>query len=327
MNIPNRLTALAADIDDALNREAANHAEWIEIKLDLCRLFAEVRAEFPSDTAFGHWGDEHTPTINKNDRTGYAVMGTRLTEARKILEMTKLTSIQNIYAKECGWRSTRSSGPTRHNTPKPARAREKATHAIERREQAGEPVTREAIVEEAGVSRGVADSALAAHHAKASADYSEDIVLSMSAEERFQAKVRAFRKNFDYEVETKARAMHQQWYEESMKHWNERLTKFERQLAFRPGVMKAAEYRTLMLCCHPDTAPNASEAKRNEATRILTEYRLKLMSENEDQFVSKHGMPRTREELEQARAEVRARNSARSKAAHAARKAQKAAQA
>jgi hypothetical protein len=324
MNIPNRLTALAADIDEALKRDAANRSEWVEIKLDLCRLLAEVKAELPDTTKFGNWCDEHIGSISKDDRAAYVAMGGDLETTRRILSETKSVSIQLIHRNEFkkGLRSVTKS--SRHK-PKAAPTRDRAIHAIERREQAGEPVTREAIVAEAGVSRGIADSALAAHFAKGEPS-PDEIVLSMSAEERFQAKVRAFRKNFDYEVETKARAMFLERYEQSMKNYSERLAKFEQQLTFRPGVMKAAEYKTLMLVCHPDTAPNVGDDRRNEAVRILTQYRLKLMNEKEDQFVSKHGLPRTREELERVRAEVRAANSARAKAAHAARKAQKAAQ-
>src|SRR5262249_587106 len=117
-----------------------------------------------------------------------------------------------------------------------------------------------------------------------------------------------------------ARTMHLGWYNESLKKWNDRLTVFEKQLASRRGIMKAGEFKTLMMVCHPDTGPNISDDRRNEAVRILTEHRLRLMHETEDPSTPKHGLP-SMADLQKARGDVKARNSARAKAAYAARKA------
>ena len=319
MNISNRMTVLAAELQIAENRRARGRAEQIEGDLEIGRVLLEARGLYADHAEFGKWLAEAGSTTSHQDRAAYIAMAADPERFRAVLEKTERRSIQLIYEKE--FKTPFTSASKSHARPKPTPELEKALHAYDRRNLAGEPLTYEAVQKEAGLTSSTAvRRAIAMRRAEEQIGRDDDIVLSMSAQERFDAKVRAFKKSFDYEVETAARKLQNQWAEESLQRYSERLTKFERQLVFRPGVMKASEYKTLMMCCHPDTAANVGDGKRNEAVRILTEYRLKLMNEKEDLFVSRHGLPRTREELQRAREEVRAANSARSKAAHAARK-------
>lgn len=175
-----------------------------------------------------------------------------------------------------------------NSKPKPAMAR--AIHAIERRVQAGEPLLREAIVEEAGISRGIADSALAAWRARTPAN-SDDIVLSASAQKKYDAKVRAFKKSFDYAVETKAR---QVITETTIPHTLKQLARIEALMKQGSKVMSKAEYRTVLACLHPDASH--SKEKLAEAFRIFSSYRFQLADdEPERKLIS--GMPRTVAEL------------------------------
>jgi hypothetical protein len=69
---------------------------------------------------------------------------------------------------------------------------DKAAQAIERRLHAGEPLGREAIVEEAGVSRGIADTALAIHRATdhPSPEPIDPSTLSLSAQAKLDIATR-----------------------------------------------------------------------------------------------------------------------------------------
>jgi hypothetical protein len=162
--------------------------------------------------------------------------------------------------------------------PKQAPQMDKAVHAIERREQAGEPVTREAIVAEAGVSRGIADSALAAHKASAKPD-PDAIVLSMSAQEKYDAKLRAYAKEFDYKVETLARELHRKWREEnSLPAYFQKLEEVERLLKdTRFALMPLAHFMKILSRLHPDRARPGDEKDANEAFTLFNSYKLKLV--------------------------------------------------
>ena len=149
---------------------------------------------------------------------------------------------------------------------KEAPSLEKALHALERMTLAGETVTREAIVKEAGVGEGTAQKAMALHRVKSGELAPEDIVLSASAQKKYDAKVRLFRKALDYEVETKARELHRQWREEhSLPVYFDKLKEVEDLLnSPRWAVMPTAHFKLILACLHPD---NAREGTRNASRK------------------------------------------------------------
>lgn len=153
---------------------------------------------------------------------------------------------------------------------KAAPARERALDAIERREQAGEPISREAIVIEAGVSRGVADSALAAY-------------------------------------KTKLGSVREQSEELGLGHYFERLKEVEDLLnSPRWAVMPPAHYKQILSRLHPDRARAGDEAEAAEAFALFNSYKPKLVdlsSEKDEKDRLKrieargNPLPRTVEEM------------------------------
>ena len=162
---------------------------------------------------------------------------------------------------------------------KEAPSLDKALHALERMTLAGETVTREAIVKEAGVGEGTAQKAMALHRAKSGEPAPEDIVLSASAQKKYDAKVRLFRKALDYEVETKARELHRQWREEhSLPLYFDKLKEVEDLLnSPRWAVMPTAHFKLILACLHPDNAREGHEKRFEEAFAVFNGYKLKLV--------------------------------------------------
>jgi DNA-binding transcriptional regulator YhcF (GntR family) len=329
MNISNQLTALAADITSALQRDATNRAHWIQIKLDLCRLLAAARAEFLDDAKFGKWLDQHEIGISKDDRAAYIAMGADLEIARQVLEITNSRSIRLIY-RDAQDRFRSAEKPPRHKNkgpahPKKTPATDTAFEFIAAARKSGAELPgKKQLAKDLGVSHMAVEKAIDRldQNPEAGELPPADTVLSKTAQEKLDAYKRQQDRDFEYRVQIEARRLNMEFVNDALKRWEERIIKFEKQLAHRSGVMKAAEYKIVMMCCHPDTGPNVSDDRRNEATRILTEHRLKLMDEKQDPMLDKHGLPRTADDLRAARERVRAANSARSKAAHARRKAQ-----
>ena len=129
------------------DRPTAN--EMSRMRSNCLSNLAEARERFPPISEFGKWCDEGNIKLNKNDRAAAIAMGRYPEQLDEALRTTMSTSIRLIYKND--FRFPIGGKPT--TTTNQGRAQQdKATHAIERREQAGEPVTREAIVEEAGVS-------------------------------------------------------------------------------------------------------------------------------------------------------------------------------
>jgi hypothetical protein len=225
-------------------------------------------------------------------------MGREINIARQVLQATELRSLQRIEAREFRLVSSNKT------TKKPKKSRptpelEKALHAYDRRKLAGEELTYEAIQAEAGVSSTPVRRAFAMREAKQQIDQTDTIVLSMSAQEKFDAKVRALRKNLDFEVETKAREETRKRLDEwHIPNYLKLLHEVEKMLQYKRGIMSRAEYRKILRCVHPDTGGHVSEANRNEAFRLFTQYEAKLVDDNEEARLKRVStLPQTVEEL------------------------------
>jgi hypothetical protein len=312
MNISNRLTALAADINTTLDRHEKNRAEWVDIKLDLCRQLAEARAQFPDDQGFGRWfADTIGGAISRDDRAAYIAMGEHLDVARDVLEKTERSSIRHIHINEFAPRFRHVAKPAQQSLkPKPPQmeVRDEDIVAMWDRGDSVASIVVEKGLGERRVSRIIQDEKLKREGAAAAAVVAAPV--SASAQQKLDARMRQLEKEFDQRVYTAALKMQEEWGRDGLTMWENKLNEYEKKLEWRSGVMTAKEYKTLMMCVHPDTAPNVSSDKRNEAVRILTEYRLKLMAEKEDPQIDRHGMPRTVEELLKRKAAVKAERAA-----------------
>jgi hypothetical protein len=323
MNIPNHLTALAADINAALTREETNRADWVEIKLDLCRLFAEARNTFKDDIGFGKWfAKEIGNTINEQDRAAYVAMGADLARTRTVLEKTTRSSIQHIYKNEFPDRSAHVSKPASPLKPKTPAAEVRDSDIIGRWDR-GEAVADigaatglgqrrvDRIIQDEKIRReGKAEGAL------------EEAPLSASAQAKLDAHKRKLEKEFDWVVRQKVIAEVDAAYEGMKKTWKDNLGKLETALNRRGKVFSKAEYSVLLQVAHPDTGAHVSDEKRAEAFRLLNERKVRLLDEEAFPTVAPRApVARTIEELFAARAKVKAENSERARKAAATRKA------
>jgi hypothetical protein len=101
MSLPQNTENLVQEINALLDRDESNKADWIEIKLELCRLLYATRKEFTDNKAFGKWFDKHLgASIGVNERAAFIAMGADLGHAREVFEKTDRKSIQLIYEKE-----------------------------------------------------------------------------------------------------------------------------------------------------------------------------------------------------------------------------------
>ena len=101
MSLPQNIEDVVGEINALLDRDESNKADWIEIKLDLCRLLSTTRKLFKDNKAFGKWFDKHLgASIGVNERAAFIAMGADLDHAREVFEKTERKSIQLIFEKE-----------------------------------------------------------------------------------------------------------------------------------------------------------------------------------------------------------------------------------
>ena len=304
ITINNDLSGLTDQIRNDIERRERGKDEWVEATIDLCQHLAEARAKFKDDKSFGAWFDASGVNLNKDERAAAISMGKEINLAREVLEATDRRSLRMIHSKEFRFRSAakpKKKIPQKKVKKETTPELEKALHVYDRRKAAGEPLTYEAIQEEAGVSATPVRVALAQRKAEEKMAQTGDIVLSMSAKEKFDAKVRAYQKQIDLEAETRAmneaRKQVEEWH---IPEYMKTLRTVQKLLEWRRGggIMTRLEYRAIQRVLHPDTGPHVSDEKRNEAFRLFTQYEVKLVADNEQADLKKVStLPQTVEEL------------------------------
>jgi hypothetical protein len=184
---------------------------------------------------------------------------------------------------------------------------EKALHVYDRRKLAGESLSYDAMEAEAGVSSSAFSRAIAIRQAEEAVVKQAEIILSASAQEKFDAKVRAFEKNFDLKVETLGRELFNKWKEGAIQGYFDELRKVE-SLINNPrwAIMPLAHYKKIVACLHPDNARPGHEDRFNEAFVLFNDYKPKLVdlsSEKDEKARLKrielrgNPLPRTVEEM------------------------------
>jgi hypothetical protein len=107
----NRLDELANRLRKGFDRADNADIEWLEAKLDLAVIFAEARAEFPADIAFGMWlAENELDRVSHQDRAGLILMGQHPDLARRVMEETDRRSYRTI-GEEIRDRFTRAGKP------------------------------------------------------------------------------------------------------------------------------------------------------------------------------------------------------------------------
>jgi predicted transcriptional regulator len=177
---------------------------------------------------------------------------------------------------------------------------EKALHAYDRRKAAGEEITYEALMEEAGTSSMPVRRALSIRKGQEELGEQAEIILSASMQQKYEAKVRALKKTFEYEVQTRVLSdikTHMEKY--GIPNYMALLRKVEGMIEHKRGVMKRAEFRIIQRCLHPDTGQHVSDANRNEAFRLFMSLEARLVDDDKEQADLKRvsTLPRTVEEM------------------------------
>jgi transcriptional regulator with XRE-family HTH domain len=132
-------------------------------------------------------------------------------------------------------------------------------------------------------------------------------MLSMTAQQKFDAAIRQRTRKLEIEIEARIRAEHQRWLNEvSLPQYAKELAELERSITSRKGVMDRLTYRKILACLHPDRVQDPALKKRyEEAFRLFTGLEKRVLDEKESPTTFRK-MPRTYEELMAMKAKVQA---------------------
>jgi hypothetical protein len=317
MNISNSLIVLAADLNDALTRKAKSREDEIAAELDICRLFAEARAKFADNIGFGEWkarsGYVAITAIDAHTCAAYAAMGADLEHTKEVLARTERRSIRYIYEHEFRLPHVRKTQPTKPLPPKKVQTYATMQAAAAHGATVDQLATRHNVSEEH--VREVLDLKLPPSEEELAAQ-----PVSATEQKKRDAYKRKLEKEFEWRVRAAAQKMYDEWYENSLKRYVDQVAKIERQLQQHKGMFRRPQFVLLQKCLHPDTGRHIDDATRNEAFRLFMENEARLCDMTPERVFSA-GWPKTREDLEARRAEVKARNSERARKAAASRKA------
>jgi hypothetical protein len=253
-------------------------------------------------------------------------MGQEPNHARQVLEATTRRSLQLIYAHE--FRFTSASKPPKAAKPKPVSAeRARAFAAYDRRREAGEELTWEAVRLEAGTGHTVVravftirelEAQIAAEappprpvepeRSKAVEELDAHrvaMLASMTAAQRkqFDARVAEYRQQLADTMAAQLSAGIARWEEETgIALYMKRLEKLETMFTTpRNAIMHKAEYNTILRCLHPDTGHSRTDEERGEAFRTFAHYKLKMVNDEEERERARRelrsSMPKTLAEM------------------------------
>jgi DNA-binding transcriptional regulator YhcF (GntR family) len=155
-----------------------------------------------------------------------------------------------------------------------------ALHAYDRRKLAGEEITYEALMEEAGTSSMPVRRALDIRRTEEELATQEEIILSASMQEKFEAKLRAATRQLNLEFENKVRAEARKWNEElTLPRYFKKLEEIEDLLnSPRWSVMPTIHFKAILACLHPDNARPGHEKRFEAAFALFNNYKPKLIN-------------------------------------------------
>jgi transcriptional regulator with XRE-family HTH domain len=132
-------------------------------------------------------------------------------------------------------------------------------------------------------------------------------MLPMSAQEKFDAALRQYKRKLDLEFEARVLAECQKRIEDTiLPQYNKEMDEARAIIKTRKGVMSRAAYKKLLVCLHPDQVEFVKDAglkrKYDEAFKLLTGLEIVLCSEAE--------MPTSSDKFPRTYAEMMARKQA-----------------
>lgn len=140
-----------------------------------------------------------------------------------------------------------------------------------------------------------------------------DEPLPKSAQQKIDAAMRAYQRELDAKFDAAVRERSNKWEEErGIPLLFKRIAEMDRRLTSADGgVMSKGDYNTIMRCLHPDSLRSRSEEQMAEAFRLFTHHKLKLVAtDREERQRLMADFPRSREDLEARRAQVKAQRKA-----------------
>jgi hypothetical protein len=320
------LNVLADRMRDALRRRDGAREEWERAVIDLCSTIAEARGRFDANQEFHRWLEDNDlgeDKLNKDDRAAAIAMGRKMDDARAVLEHTERRSLQHIFTQEFQPRVLQVK-----NTTKPKKdpaAKTKRTAKTETVAAAPPPTqpepepepksrgTRQPGEEQRHASINIAPEVWDAFKAEAEAEgtsaaaklgklASADILappapadLAPSAQQKFDAALRAHKKALEVQFEQKVQAEVQKRVEELViPHFQQKERDAERVIKARKSVMPRATYRKILAALHPDDA--MSKDSKREVFLAFKELELVIVGEAE-MPTGNSSLPSTLEEL------------------------------
>jgi len=273
--MPSRLDRLATKLRDFMTRDTENRQDWIEIKIGLCTTLAEARDEFRADIEFGRWFDANGfDSINHDTRAAAIAMGRQPEALRACLMATERTSLLTIYRVEFA-RFINVYKPTGEDSPKPRRRKpapklDQAREAVRPFVEAGKEVSREKIAEDLGIGENSVQRAEiyergrfdGLHEAEEHVKLIEPSEMAPTMAQRYEATVRAAKKQLRIEIEAEVRAEVGKEFEGIYALFHARVEQADKILASHNGIMFRKDYMLILAALHPDhnTFARASEA-------------------------------------------------------------------
>jgi len=295
---------LAEQIRSDLVRIGKADKEWVEGTLSLCQHLLEARNKHPSNNNFGDWLKSNQLTINEMDRKALLNMAGELPLARTILQETKRRSYQHIWQEEMRPRSVRANRTTDSviiTEKKQQRATQKldaARRIVREKLELNEPVIRDKISAEHKIPNWTVANAIVAEKARAEAkeEIKHEIENPPYNREEWLKEVNALTDQKEKKrllkldktvwggLDEAIRKGIKKWEDESgisffMKRIDSDLQMFNNP---RNAVMYKTEYNIILRALHPDTGHTRTKEQMEEAFRIFTRYKFKMINDAEE---------------------------------------------
>ena len=106
--------------------------------------------------------------------------------------------------------------------------------------------------------------------------------LSMTAQQKLDIAIKQATRRLEIEIEQRVRAEIREWIQKQLDQHNENARHYEAVLKVRKGIMKRAEYRSILSCLHPDRVSDEATKKRFEyAFNLFTKLEKLVLDEKE----------------------------------------------
>jgi hypothetical protein len=295
------LATLARGIKDAIARQNRSRQDWVEATIDLSMRLYEARRQFDAHQDFGCWLDAEHIKIEKNDRAAAIAMAENPKRLREVLETTQRYSLRLIHEHEFRF-------PTDGKTAEQKKRRHKLA-GVEEKQVADAVLDRGKTLEDAAVEFGL-DSVqpvkIAVAKEEGRREAANDPVvnpdsLPKTAKAKLEAAIRQHKAKLDREFDVRMREEARRFVDKYiLPNYAERLKKADT-IIDSSGFMNrwpfsSSQYKQILGALHPDA--NLSPEKKSDLFQLFKSKEARLKSPvDEDERLTKGGLPRTVEEL------------------------------